>query len=67
MFTDIKGCANIANGEEQWEAYFSKLSKKQLIEYQYRAENGKLFSCVRPTVEKCRDLRDEWLENNYNL
>ncbi|KAB3744528.1 DUF3873 domain-containing protein, partial [Phocaeicola vulgatus] len=27
----------------------------------YRHTDGELFSCVKPTLEECRRLRDEWL------
>jgi hypothetical protein len=35
-----------------------------LYQYDYRHTDGKLFSCVAPTLEKCREKRDEWLNNN---
>jgi hypothetical protein len=67
MKTDVKGCTTIEKGTEQYESYYSPIVKKNLIQYQYRAENGKLFSCVRPTLEKCQQLKDIWIANNYNL
>ena len=29
--------------------------------YDYRTEDGELFSVVAPTLEECRKKRDEWL------
>ena len=52
---------NIGPGEEQYEFYVSKITKKYYCQYDYRDANGNLFSCVRPTLEECRKARNIWL------
>nr|WP_092364122.1 DUF3873 family protein [Enterocloster lavalensis] len=34
-----------------------------MMQYDYRAEDGELFSCVRQSLEECRAARDRWAEN----
>jgi len=51
----------LKNGEEQFEEYFSKISKKILFQYDYRDIDGELFSCVVKTKEEAKEKRDEWL------
>lgn len=45
---------------ETFEAGFGR-KKRTFIQYDYRAENNELFSCVCSTLEQCRTKRDEWL------
>ena len=34
-----------------------------MYQYDYRDTlSGELFSCVKPTLEECRRLRDEWIK-----
>jgi len=54
--------SNLAPGQEQYEEYFSPTIKKKLVQYDYRDTDGKVFSCVRPTLEECRKAKDTWLE-----
>ena len=36
--------------------------KKEFVQYNFRDKtDGMLFSCVRPTLEECREERDVWL------
>ena len=51
-------------GTEQFEYYTSKMGfkKRRLCQYDYRHTNGKLFSCVKSTLEACRNARNEWLK-----
>ncbi len=35
--------------------------KRTLVQYDYRSEDGELFSCVKPTLDECRAERDKWL------
>lgn len=35
--------------------------KGRYCQYDYRTPDGELFSTVAPTLEKCRERRDEWL------
>tara|TARA_R110002020_G_scaffold415842_1_gene625104 strand:+ start:440 stop:877 length:438 start_codon:yes stop_codon:yes gene_type:complete len=51
-------------GSEQFETYFSAMScgtKIKRFQYDYRHTNGELFSCVKTSLEACRDARDLWL------
>jgi hypothetical protein len=50
-----------ANGQENYEMFYSDVLRKNLVQYDYRHTNGELFSCVKPTLEQCRDKRDNWL------
>lgn len=42
--------------------------KNRYCQYEWRnPTSGELFSCVAPTLEKCREKRDKWLANiNHN-
>lgn len=53
-----------ATGQERYETFTRKIGRKvkRYIQYDYRHTDGKLFSCVKPTLEVCRTARDEWLE-----
>ena len=52
-----------AAGTEQFEKFQSGFGrrKRTLVQYDYRASDGELFSCVAPTLEECRRRRDAWL------
>lgn len=54
---------NLLPGEEQHEVFFSGVGRrrKKMVQYDYRAADGELFSCVRLSLEDCRRARDEWL------
>ena len=49
-------------GEERYKKYRSKVTKRHLIQYDYRHIDGELFSTVRRTLEECRLEKDVWLE-----
>lgn len=51
----------IEKGTENYEHYYSEVSRKNLCDYDYRHTNGELFSCIRPTLDQCRTKRNEWL------
>ena len=53
---------NLANGQEQHEAFKSSITRKKAVQYDYRHTDGELFSCVKPTLEVCRAARDTWLQ-----
>lgn len=37
--------------------------KETFYQYDYRHHSdGTLFSCIKPTLEECRNKRDEWLQ-----
>lgn len=48
-------------GEEQHEYYKDRVARKRRCQYDYRAADGELFSCVRLSLADCRRARDEWL------
>lgn len=54
---------NLLPGEEQQEVFFSGVGRrrKKMVQYDYRAADGELFSCVRLSLEACRRARNEWL------
>jgi hypothetical protein len=54
-----------ANGQEQYEKYRDRVTKKTRYQYDYRHTDGELFSCVKLTLEACRTARDAWLERKY--
>jgi hypothetical protein len=53
---------NIRPGEEQYEYYKDRVSIKRRCAYDYRDNDGTLFSCIRLTLEDCRRARDAWLD-----
>ena len=52
-------------GTEKYEIFKGGFGRKRhtLVQYDYRHTDGELFSCVKPTLEKCRAERDRWLNN----
>lgn len=52
-----------APGQEQYEFFSREVrgKEKEYCQYDYRDEDGELFSCIKPTLEACRDERDMWL------
>lgn len=56
---------NVKPGEEQYESFYSSIVKKRLIQYDYRHNDGELFSCVAPTLDKAVEWRDIWLTKKY--
>ena len=52
-----------ARGEEKFETFKLHFGRRptNAVQYDYRHTNGRLFSCVRPTLEKCRAARDAWV------
>ena len=50
-------------GTEKYESFQSGFGrrKRTLVQYDYRSEDGELFSCVKPTLDECRTARDKWL------
>ncbi len=49
-------------GCEQYEEYRDTILRRKMVQYDYRAEDGELFSCVRRSLEECRAARDRWAE-----
>jgi hypothetical protein len=54
-------------GQEQYEWFSRKVGgkSKKYCSYDYRHIDGELFSCVKPALEECRVLRDEWLQKRH--
>lgn len=58
------GCSVCQPGKENYTTYTTKFGRNRvrMYQYDYRIEGGDLFSCCAPTLEKCREKRDKWLE-----
>lgn len=66
MKTDSKGTSTCPIGEENYERFQMPDGRGNLTwfyQYDYRHTNGALFSCVKPTLEKCREARDRAIRN----
>jgi len=65
MKTDINGCSTCPAGSEQYEKYTQRFGRNvyHLVQYDYRAEDGELFSTVAPSLEEARRRRDKWLQS----
>lgn len=48
-------------GQEQYEYYKCRATKKRLCQYDYRTSDGELFSCVKPTLAEAREACAKWL------
>lgn len=57
MKTDENGVSHCPKGTENYEKF--KHGRKTYIQYDYRNEDGELFTCVKPTLADCRKARDE--------
>lgn len=64
MRTDINGVSSTKPGEEQWEEFYDRGLGRSLVQYDYRTPEGRLFSCIAPSLERARAKRDQWLERN---
>ena len=52
-------------GREKYERFQSGIGRRRrtLVQYDYRHPiDRELFSCVKPTLDECRQKRDEWLK-----
>lgn len=49
-----------ATGQENYK-HFEARRGKWFYQYDYRHTDGELFSVVLPTLDKCREQRDEWV------
>ena len=52
---------NLYPDQEQHEKFKSPVTKKMMVQYDYRDSSGRLFSTVKLTLEQCREARDNWL------
>lgn len=55
-------------GTEQYETFYSAHRGKKVsrVMYDYRHTDGKLYSCVAPSLKECRQRRGEWLNKKIN-
>ena len=57
---------NLPPGSEQYEEYTTAFGNGGTrVQYDYRACDGELFSCIAKTVEEARKRRDKWLEAKH--
>lgn len=59
----INGVSTCTAGEK-YEKFQLKIGRKVRTMYQYdyrESASGELFSCVKPTLDECRRLCNEWL------
>lgn len=63
MKTDLNGVSQCPKGTENYETFYTMVRRKRtkLIQYDYRSEDGELFTCVKPTLTECRKARDDIL------
>ncbi len=60
------GISVCPTGEERYEFFNASARPRRaarFCQYDYRHTDGRLFSCVATTLERCREKRDYWLEN----
>ena len=48
-------------GEEKFEVFKSSITKRPMVQYDFRKSDGELFSCIETSLDKCREQRDKWL------
>lgn len=49
-------------GEEHYTTFVAGAFRGTIYyQYDYKTPDGRLFSTVAPTLEKCREKRDQWL------
>jgi hypothetical protein len=59
---------NLSNGQEQFESYPHPFRRgKMLCQFDYRDQDGELFSCVAPDLGRAMGKRDEWLERKARI
>ena len=59
----LQGVSTTQAGQEQYETFYSahRGRKVSRVMYDYRTQDGDLFSVIAPTLRECRQKRDEWL------
>lgn len=60
MKTDVNGVSQCQPGCENYETFTHR--RKKFYQYEYRAEDGELFTCVKPTLTECRKAKDEYFK-----
>lgn len=58
MKTDVNGVSQCQKSTENYETFYTTIRRKKtkLVQYDYRNEDGELFSCVKPTKEGENDI-----------
>ena len=66
MKDDTNGCSACVPDKEKFEVFHSRSrfgrARRSWVQYDYRTEDGALFSTIAPTVEIARTRRDVWLQ-----
>jgi len=64
MKTDVNGCSTTAAGQEQCGYFEVRVGRvdRRPVQYDYRTEDGRLFSCVAQNLDDARKRRDAWLQ-----
>jgi len=55
---------NLKPGESQHETFFSEITEKEYIAFDYRNNAGKLFLCVAVNLESARQKLALWQMKN---
>lgn len=61
----VNGISTCPQGEEKYEYFNITPRRRQMgrrCQYDYRDNDGELFSCIGHNLEQCREKRDRWLE-----
>lgn len=66
MKSDVQGCSTCPKGKEQYEIYKSAFDGKLRVQYDFRTEDDRLFSCIAKSLEDARKQRDLWLVNELD-
>jgi len=64
MKTDVNGVSTCEAGAEKYETFTYR--GETFYQYDYRTDNGLLFSCVAPTLNVCRANRNRWIWSLIN-
>ena len=64
MKSDEKGRSTCKPGEEMFEFFETKLGHQSAsrVQYDYRTQEGILFSCIASSLNEARAKRDAWLK-----
>jgi len=54
------GISTTESGSERYEK--CRICGREMVQYDYRTEDGRLFSCVRKTLDECRNALKEWAQ-----
>lgn len=56
----VSGVSVCATGQENYERFEARRGK-WFYQYDYRHTDGELFSIVLPTLDECRERKNEWV------